>query len=72
MLRLSPPQLLGQFYGLYAMVGRFAAITGPLLWALIVDWLGWGRPAAVLSLLGMVAVGYLVLRPVRGHQAPSE
>src|SRR5262245_11134360 len=62
MLRLTPPERLGQFYGLYAMVGRFAAILGPLLWAAIVDWLGLGRPAAVLSLLLMIAVAYLILR----------
>jgi UMF1 family MFS transporter len=67
MLQLSPPRYLGQFYGLYAMVGRFAAILGPLLWAGIVDGLGLGRPVAVLSLLAMVAVAWLILRPV-----PSE
>ena len=36
MLRLSPPSRIGEFYGLYGMVGRFSAITGPLLWAAIV------------------------------------
>ncbi len=64
MLRLSPPRHLGQFYGLYAMAGRFAAILGPLLWAAIVEGLDWGRPAAVLSLLVMVALAYAILRPV--------
>ncbi len=64
MLRLTPPDQLGQFYGLYAMAGRFAAILGPLSWALIVDGLGWGRPAAVLGLLAMVGVAAIVLRPV--------
>ena len=44
MLQLSPPRYLGQFYGLYAMVGRFAAIIGPLLWSVVVDGLGLGRP----------------------------
>ena len=64
MLRLSPPRHLGQFYGLYAMAGRFAAVLGPLLWAAIVDGLGWGRPAAVLSLALMTAVAFAILRPV--------
>ena len=64
MLRLSPPRHLGQFYGLYAMAGRFAAIIGPLLWALIVNGLDLGRPAAVLSLLVMVAIAAVVLGPV--------
>ncbi|MDP9356597.1 MAG: MFS transporter, partial [Chloroflexota bacterium] len=64
MLRLTPPRHLGQFYGLYAMAGRFAAIIGPLLWTAVVDWLGWGRPAAVLSLLVMIVVALVILRPV--------
>ena len=64
MLRLAPPRHLGQFYGLYAMSGRFAALLGPLAWAAIVDWLGWGRPAAVVSLLGMVLLAVVVLRPL--------
>jgi UMF1 family MFS transporter len=64
MLRLSPPRYLGQFYGLYAMVGRFAAIMGPLAWSAIVDGLGWGRPAAVFSLALMVVVSAIILRPV--------
>jgi UMF1 family MFS transporter len=64
LLRLAPPARVGEFVGLYAMVGRFAAILGPLLWALVVDVLRLGRPAAVLSLLLMVVVGYWILRPV--------
>ncbi len=64
MLRLSPPRYLGQFYGLYAMVGRFAALIGPLAWSAIVDGLGWGRPAAVFSLMLMVIAAAIILRPV--------
>jgi MFS transporter, UMF1 family len=64
MLRLSPPRYLGAFYGVYAMVGRFAAIIGPLLWTLVVDLLGLGRPAAVLSLLGMMVVAFVIIRPL--------
>lgn len=52
MVRLSPPERLGEFYGLYATVGRFATIVGPLVWALVVDVLGWGRSAA-LGALGL-------------------
>ena len=64
MIQLAPPRYLGQFYGLYAMVGRFASITGPLLWSLVVDWLGWGRPAAVLSLALWIVASLLILRGV--------
>ena len=64
MARLSPPRYFGQAYGLYAMVGRFAAIVGPLLWGLVADVLGFGRPAAVATLLVLVVVAFLVIRGV--------
>jgi UMF1 family MFS transporter len=64
MIGLAPPQYLGQFYGLYALAGRFAALAGPLIWALIVDVLGWGRPVALLALLGLVLVAMVILRPL--------
>ena len=64
MLRLSAPRYLGQFYGLYAMVGRFSAILGPLLWAFIVDTLRLGRPAAIGSLIVLVLVALVILRGV--------
>ena len=33
MLRLTPPDRVGEFYGLYGMVGRFSAVSGPILWS---------------------------------------
>ena len=64
MLRLTPPGRVGEFYGLYGMVGRFSAVTGPFLWGLVANTLGLGRPAAVLSLLAAVWAGRRVLQPV--------
>ena len=64
MLRLTPPARIGEFYGLYGMVGRFSAITGPFLWAFVVDYLGLGRPVAILMLLLSIVIAYIILRPV--------
>ncbi len=69
MLRLTPPARIGEFYGLYGMVGRFSAITGPLLWGLIVGWLfernpEVGQPVGVLMMLVLVVVSYVILLPV--------
>ncbi len=64
MLVLSPPSRVGEFYGLYSMIGRFAAVLGPVLWAFVAEDLGLGRPASVLVLAMMVVVAMLVLRRV--------
>jgi UMF1 family MFS transporter len=71
MLRLTPPHRIGEFYGLYGMVGRFSAVTGPVLWALIFNLAtGLGlsplqaQGAAVFSLLALVVMSYVILQPV--------
>ncbi len=57
-------RFVGEFYGLYAMVGRFASIIGPFLWGHIADTLGLGRPAAVASLLVFIVLAFVVLQAV--------
>lgn len=72
MLRLTPPDRVGEFYGLYGMVGRFSAVTGPLIWAattwLTVEKSGMpvltGEAFAILSLLAMVLIAFWILRSV--------
>ncbi len=67
MARISPPRHLGEFYGLYAVVGRFATLFGPLVWALVADVLGFGRVAAIGSLLLFFAAGRIILEKVSDH-----
>jgi UMF1 family MFS transporter len=72
MLRLTPPARVGEFYGLYGMVGRFSAIIGPGLWAVISYLLitrggltpRIGQGIGVLVLLVLVVASYVILRPV--------
>jgi len=72
MLRLTPPSRIGEFYGLYGMVGRFSAITGPLIWAIVtrvtIGTFGLepnvGQGIGVLVLLVLIIVSYVILQPV--------
>jgi UMF1 family MFS transporter len=72
MLRLTPPDRIGEFYGLYGMVGRFSAITGPLIWAIVtrltIGMFGLpphvGQGIGVLVLLALIAISYAILQPV--------
>ncbi len=72
MLRLAPPSRIGEFYGLYGMVGRFSAILGPLIWA-GVTWMSMhvlkvpahvGQGIGVLVLLSFIVISYVILQPV--------
>jgi UMF1 family MFS transporter len=65
MTRLAPEHLMGEFFGLYATVGRFATVLGPLAWALIADGLGLGRTAALAFLGLFIAAARVVLQKVR-------
>ena len=72
LLRLAPPNRIGEFYGLYGMVGRFSYITGPLIWGAIMYWTVerghlaplTGQAFAIVSLLVMVVIGYGVLQGI--------
>ncbi len=70
MLRLSPPEKIGEFFGLYGLAGKFSAVTGPVLYGAIVSTLlnaGWGKTAyqvGILSFLILMVIGLLLLRGV--------
>ncbi|MEO6026885.1 MAG: MFS transporter, partial [Candidatus Binatia bacterium] len=67
----SPPEALGELYGIYGMIGRFAAITGPLVWGAIVyaleDTGALAYRIAISALLAMLLAGAWVLRRVPAH-----
>jgi UMF1 family MFS transporter len=72
MLRLTPPDRIGEFYGLYGMVGRFSAITGPVVWAITAKLTiesgllkpAQGQGVGVLVLMLLVVIAYVILRKV--------
>jgi UMF1 family MFS transporter len=76
MLRLSPTDRIGEFFGLYGLAGKFSAVTGPVLYGVIVSTLldaGWGKGAyqvGILSFLILMLIGIGFLRGVPDR--PSE
>jgi UMF1 family MFS transporter len=76
MLRLSPPAQLGEFFGLYGLVGKGSQVVGQVLYGLTVfllfDTLGDGAyQVAILTLLATMLVGYALIRPVSDRWAGS-
>ncbi len=69
LVTLVPREMLGEFFGLYALSGKVAAITGPLLWSLT-SWVTrpWGTDVqyktAIAVLCGVMVIGLWVLRGV--------
>ena len=78
MLRLSPPDRIGEFFGLYGLAGKFSAVTGPILYGVIVSTLlnaGFGAGAyqvGILSFLGLMVVGVVLLRGVPEPPSTAE
>lgn len=76
LLRLSPPFRVGEFFGLYGLVGKGSQVVGQLLYGVTIllffDLLGVGAyQLAVLTLLGTMLLGAWILRPVSDRWAGS-
>jgi MFS transporter, UMF1 family len=65
LVALSPPEKVGEFFGLFSLAGRFSAVMGPALTALLLFVLGGLGAAAyrisVGSLLLIMGLGILML-----------
>jgi MFS transporter, UMF1 family len=76
MIRLSPPERVGEFFGLYGLVGKGSQVIGTLLYGVILflflDRIGIGAyQLAVLSLLATMVIGVWLVWPVRDDWAGS-
>ena len=76
MVRLSPPDKIGEFFGIYGLVGKGSQVVGQLLYGIIlfmfIDSLGDGAyQVAVLSLLVTMFIGMWLIWPVRDDWAGS-
>jgi MFS transporter, UMF1 family len=76
MVRLSPPDRIGEFFGIYGLVGKGSQVVGQLLYGLVIflfiDSFGNGAyQVAVLSLLVTMLIGLWLVWPVRDDWAGS-
>lgn len=71
-IKLVPPEKIGEVFGLYNLVGYIAAVVGAIFWGLIVllfkQYGEWGYRAALLSLVLFMTLGliFLLRLPDRG------
>ncbi|MBI4198446.1 MAG: MFS transporter [Chloroflexi bacterium] len=75
LLRLAPPDRLGEFFGLFGVIGKLSAVLGPLLWGgtlLALEGLGQASyRVAILVLLSLLLAGLWVLRGVKEPAAST-
>ena len=77
LVRLAPSHRVGEFFGLYGLVGKGSQVIGQMLYGvtllLFFDALGVGAyQLAVITLLGTMLLGAWILRPVRDHWSGSD
>jgi len=58
--RLIPPEQSGEYFGFFEIIGRFAAIMGPSLYALVLRATGRGS-FGILAIIALFIVGLVIL-----------
>ncbi|MEA1903535.1 MAG: MFS transporter [Actinomycetota bacterium] len=65
---MIPEEASAEFYGFYSVFSKFAAIWGPLVFALVSNATGSGRPA-ILSVIIFFVIGFILLSKVDVEEA---
>ncbi|WP_119422504.1 MFS transporter [Desertibaculum subflavum] len=68
MARLSPPEMIGEFYGLHALSGKATAFLAPAVIAALTQ-LSDSQRVGIASILAFLAVGFALTMLVREEQA---
>ena len=72
-IKLAPPDKIGEFFGLVSLSGRFSSIIGPLVWGVTTWWLSSLGILRYRIALGMMllflVIGLAILRKVRVVEA---
>jgi len=62
MIQITPPDKVGQFFGLHGMVGRIASIIGAFSWGLVVVTLGIGQQGAIINLAICTMISFIIMQ----------
>ncbi|HYM30417.1 MAG TPA: MFS transporter [Candidatus Cybelea sp.] len=68
MARLAPPDMLGEFFGLYALTGKATAFFAPLAIAIMTDAFASQR-AGIFAIVVFLVAGFVLMMPVREERA---
>lgn len=77
LISLVPREMLGEFFGLYSLSGKLAAIFGPLVWAAMVGIFHdfgdiFKYKAAIMALNFLIVVGFFILLKVPDFKKAGE
>ena len=77
LLRLAPPERIGEMFGLYGLVGKFSAVVGPIVYgAIVASLLGsldrGAYQVAIASLFVLLLIGMWILRGVPEGKPENE
>ncbi|PKB59864.1 MAG: hypothetical protein BZY65_02835 [SAR202 cluster bacterium Ae2-Chloro-G2] len=64
-LSIAPKNRLGEYFGVFNMAGRLAAIAGPFSWGFISATLGLGQSAAIVCLTVCALFAFIILTIVK-------
>ncbi len=80
LITISPPEMLGEAFGLFGLIGEFSSILGPIIWGLITYSLSETRTSfapdvkyrvAVASLIVLLGIGAFILRKAQDNFATT-
>ena len=72
MLGLTPPEYLGEFFGLHNLTARLSSIAGTFVWGFVAATLGLGQAAAILVLIVCAVIAFVLIYTVRDRRAVED
>lgn len=73
LIKISPPEQLGEYFGFYSTFQRFASVAGPLIWGIVTlllrNYGAFKYRVAGIALVLVMVIGTLLFKSVREEKA---